>query len=483
MKTALAEPLPSVVEPDAAKRSGTLVDRRRAALTLTAAVLGSFVITLDAVIVNVALPTIRDDLGGGIAGLQWVVDGYTLMFAALLLASGAMSDRMGARRAFAIGLAIFVVASLACGLAPNLAALVIARFVQGAAAAVMMPSSVALLGQAYPERVGKARAVALWALGGGVAASAGPVLGGVLTQVSWRWIFIVNVPVGIVALLLLRQASPSPRRNVPFDGLGLIAAVVAMGGLTYGAIEAGVAGFSAPQVLGAIALSTVAAVVFVLAQARRGDPMVPLELFRERNVSVSVVIGFAYVVGFYGLPFVMSLYLQQLRGLDPFQTGLVFLPMMVCGAALTPFAARLAERFGPRALITLGFVLMVLGLTAIALAPASVPIWALAVGMILVGLAGPLAMPPVIAVLLESVPFHRAGTASGVFNTSRQVGGALAVAVFGALLASHGGLLHGLRISLLIAAAIAAVAAVATRLLRPTGSPGRAAPQGAPEPV
>src|SRR5437764_3594742 len=170
--------------------------------TLAAAVLGFFVITFDAVVVNVALPSIRRDLGGGITGLQWVVDGYTLMFAALLLWAGAFADRIGARRAFAAGVALFVTGSAACGFAPSLGALVAGRFVQGGAAAVMMPSSMALLGHAYPSGPRRARAIAMWAMGGAAASSAGPVLGGLLTSASWRFIFLINIPVGSVALVL-----------------------------------------------------------------------------------------------------------------------------------------------------------------------------------------------------------------------------------------------------------------------------------------
>jgi MFS family permease len=195
--------------------------------------------------------------------------------------------------------------------------------------------------------------------------------------------------------------------------------------------------------------------------------MVPLDLFRSRNVSVSVVAGFAFVVGYYGLPFVMSLYLQQLRGLSSFATGCVFLPMMVTGAVLTPSSARLAERLGARTVVTAGLLVMAAGLAVIALVPASTPVWALAMLMVSVGLAGPLVIPPITAVLLNSVPDHQAGTASGVFNTSRQMGGALAVAVFGALLAGQNGLMHGLRLSLLIAAGVAVAAGGASALLRP----------------
>ncbi|WP_433172462.1 DHA2 family efflux MFS transporter permease subunit [Actinoallomurus sp. CA-150999] len=452
--------------------AGAARPRAFAGAVLAAAVLGFFVITLDAVIVNVALPSIRHDVGGGITGLQWVVDGYTLMFAALLLSAGSLTDRAGARRAFGAGLAIFALASAACGLAPNLGALVAARFVQGAAAAVMMPSSMALIGHAYPDPIRRGRAVAVWAMGGAIASSCGPVLGGLLTLLTWRLIFFINLPVAAAALILLARTQRSPHRPVPFDRVGQVTAVLAMGGLTYGAIEAGAVGFAAPRVIVAFTVAATALAAFLTAQARGAHPMMPLDLFRSRTVAVSVAVGFAFVVGYYGLPFVMSLYLQQLRGLSALATGAAFLPMMLTGAALTPFSARIAERVGARALVTAGLVLMAAGLAILALAPASTPVWALAVMMVLVGLAGPLVMPPVTAVLLGAVPHHRAGVASGVFNTSRQVGGALAVAVFGALLAQPAGFLPGLRTSLLIAAAAALAAAAASRLLRPAPTGG-----------
>jgi EmrB/QacA subfamily drug resistance transporter len=438
--------------------------------TLAAAVLGFFVITLDAVVVNVALPSIRGDLGGGMTGLQWVVDGYVLMFAALLLTAGALSDRVGARRAFAAGLSLFVAAAAACGLAPSLGALVAARFVQGVAAAVLLPSSMALIHHTYADASTRARAVAVWAMGGAVASSSGPVLGGFLSLVSWRLIFGINIPVGAVALALLAWTARSPHRKVPFDWVGQVTAVLAVGALTYGAIEAGAVGLTAPRVLTASVVAVVAVAAFLATQARGAHPMVPLELFRSTNVSVAVAVGFAFIVGYYGLPFVMSLYLQQLRGLSSLATGLAFLPMMLVGAALTPFSARLAERLDARLLIGGGLGLMTTGLMLLAVVGSSTPIWVLAGLMVLVGLAGPLVSPPVTAVLLNSVPGHRAGTASGVFNTSRQVGGALAVAVFGALLAHPGTFLQGLRTSLLLAAGVALAAAAASWLLHAPGT-------------
>ena len=302
-------------------------------------------------------------------------------------------------------------------------------------------------------------------MGGAVASTSGPVIGGLLTMVSWRLIFLINLPTGAIALLLLARTARSPHRPAPFDWAGQVAAVLAMGGLTYGAIEAGAAGFTAPRVLTAFTVAVLALAAFLVVQARGAHPMVPLDLFRSRTVSVAVAVGFAFVVGYYGLPFLMSLYLQQLRGLTSLGTGVAFLPMMLIGVLLTPFSARLAERLGARTLVTAGLLAMTAGMAALALTPAEAPVWLLALLMVLVGLAGPLVMPPVMALLLNAVPDHRAGTASGVFNTSRQLGGALAVAGFGALLATPAGFLQGLRTSLLIAAAVALAAAAASLLL------------------
>ncbi|MFL5864401.1 MAG: MFS transporter, partial [Solirubrobacteraceae bacterium] len=387
----------------------------RDAMTLIVAVLAFSVVTLDAVVVNVALPAIRDSLGGGVQGLQWIVDGYTLLFAAVLLSAGSLSDRIGARQSIGYGIAVFVLASLACGLAPSLGWLVVARVVQGAAAAVMMPASLALISQGYPDPVRRGRAIAMWAMGAAVASTSGPVIGGLLTLVDWRLIFLMNVPLGAVALLLLRGIAPSPHRPAPFDVVGQLTAVLAMGSLTYGAIETGAFGFGSPHVLVALALAVVAGLAFVVSQARGRHPMVPLQLFHSRTVSVVTVIGFAFMVGYYGLPFLFSLYFQQERGLTSLATGLTFLPMMLVGLVLTGYSARVIERFGSRIPIMCGLSLMAVGLLILGVLPPSAPVWLLSALMVLIGLGGPLVMPPVTGLLLSSVPAHQAGTASGVF--------------------------------------------------------------------
>jgi len=330
-----------------------------------------------------------------------------------------------------------------------------------------MPASMALIRQAFPDPAARGRAVATWAMGGAVAASSGPVLGGVLDLVDWRWIFVINLPVGVLALVLLAPVRRSSRRPAPFDWRGQLSAVVAMGGLTYGAIEAGTAGLAAPTVLGAFALAVVALALFVRTQAKAAHPMLPPELFRSRAVVIVLAIGFAFMVGYYGLPFVFSLYFQQLRGLSALATGALFLPMMLVGAALTPFTARIGERLGRRTLIVAGLVTMAVGLVLLGTLPASTPLWLLSALMVLVGLGGPPVAPPATAVLLDAVPAPQAGIASGAFNTSRQVGGALAVAVFGALLADPGTFVTGVHVSLLIAAAVAVLAGLAALRLTP----------------
>ena len=428
---------------------------------LVAALLGFFIVTFDAVVLNVALPVIQRDVGGGIAGLQWITDGYTLMFAAFLMASGVLSDRVGARRAFGAGVAFFALASLGCGLAPGLAVLVLFRFVQGTAAAVMMPSSMALLSQAYSDPAQRARAIGLWGIGGGLASSSGPVLGGVLTLVSWRLIFLVNVPVAVLTLLALRRTGPSRGQPASFDWAGQASAVVAMGGLTFGAIEAGSRGFTDPLVAGALAAAVLAGAAFALSQKRGRHPMVPARLLGNRTLRLTALISFAFMVSFYGLPFLFTLYFQQERHLPALAAGGLFLPMMLTGAVLSPFSARIAGRAGPPACIVAGLVVMAAGCAALAWLPGRTPLGVSSALLALIGLGGPLVMLPSMSLLLNSVPGGTAGTASGVLNTSRQAGGALAVAVFGALLAGEEGFMHGLRVSLLVAAAVTLAAAAA----------------------
>ena len=421
------------------------VARPRASLAV--AMLGFFVVALDAQIVNVALPAIRSDLGGGLSGLQWIVTGYTLMFSALQLFSGTFSDRAGARRAYGLGMTLFTVASLACGLSPNLPVLIAGRVLQGIGAAMITPSSLALIREAYHDAAQRGRAIVYWGLGGSVAAAAGPVLGGVLTQLDWRLIFIVNLPFGAGALFVLARVMPSPKRPTPFDWVGQVTAVLALASLTYGIIEGAEVGYESPGILTLFAVAAASAAAFVLAQARRKHPMVPLDLFRSRTVSTTLAIAVVTMAAFYGVVFLQSLYFQQQRGATALETGLLFLPMTGLVALLNPLAARLMVRFGNVAMIAVGQLLMALGLAGLWLLPADAPVLAVALVMVPVGVGGSFTVPPIIALVMDDVPAERAGTASGVVNTARQVGGSLGVAIYGALLAGHD-FMGGLRLGL-----------------------------------
>ncbi|WP_262706088.1 MULTISPECIES: MFS transporter [Streptomyces] len=443
-------------------------------IVLGAALLGFFLISLDALIVTVALPDIGRSLGGGMSGLQWVVDGYTLVFAALMLSAGAVSDRIGARQAYGGGLVLFALASAACGLAPGLGVLVAARLVQGGAAAVMMPASLALVRQAFPDQAKRARAIAVWTVGGAAAVAAGPVLGGALTaSVGWRWIFFVNLPAGLLALALLTRVPASPRLPARLDTAGQITAVTAMGALTYGVIEGGEKGFGHSLVVVSLLVTVVAAGLFLATQARGAHPMLPLPLFRSRVVAVSLVVGFMLNAAYYGGVFVFSLYLQQQRGQSALHAGMLFIPMTALVAVVNLASAKLAARFGPRVPMVAGQLVGAAGALALLTVSPHTHVGVVAALMVPVGLGGALAVPALTALLLDAVPADRAGTASAVLNTARQVGGAIAVAVFGALLAGADTFLSGMRWTMLLTAAglllTAGAAATLPRAgLRPT---------------
>ncbi|MEU5088943.1 MFS transporter [Streptomyces sp. NPDC021356] len=433
---------------------------------LGAALLGFFLICLDALIVTVALPGIGRSLGGGVSGLQWVVDGYTLVFAALMLSAGTLSDRIGARRAYGGGLVAFALASATCGLAPSLGVLVAARLVQGGAAAVMMPTSLALVRQGFPDQAKRARAIAVWTVGGAVAVAAGPVLGGALTaSLGWRWIFFVNLPADLLALALLARVPASGRLSSRLDAAGQVTAMVTMGALTYGVIEGGAGGFGRPSVVASLLVAAAAAAAFLAAQAKGAHPMLPLPLFRSRVVAVSLVVGFMLNAAYYGGVFVFSLYLQQERGQTALHAGLLFIPMTALVAVVNLASAKLAELFGPRVPMVAGQLVGTAGLLALLTVGAHTGVWSVAALMVPVGLGGALAVPALTALLLDAVPGDRAGTASAVLNTGRQAGGAIAVAAFGALLSGADTFLTGMRWSMSLAAAGLLLTAGATLTL------------------
>ena len=437
-------------------------------MVLVLSSLGFFLITLDILIVNVALPSIDRELGGGTTAQQWVIDGYTLMFAALLLFAGNLADRVGAKRSFGVGIAAFLVASAACALAPTTGALIGARFVQGAAAAVMLPATMALIREAFPDPRRRANALGIWAVGGAVAGAVGPLLGGLLTTVDWRWVFAINLPVCLAMLILLRWVPTSPRRPSPFDWAGQVLAILGLSGLMFGLIEGGAVGFGSSIVITSLAVAVVALVGFVAVQARVRHPMMPLALFRPAGMRVALAVGFSFMAGWFGTVFFVSLYLQQQLGLPPLLAGLVFLPSAIAAMAGNLTSGAITNRWGPRVPVVSGLLLMVVGLTILVItAPLGSP-WLTAFVLVLIGPGGSIAMPAITSVVLDSVPAEQAGTASAVFNTFRQVGGAVAIAVFGAILAGAASFVTGLQISLTIAAILLlGTALVSSTMIRP----------------
>jgi DHA2 family methylenomycin A resistance protein-like MFS transporter len=428
--------------------------RPAARLLLAAALLGFFMISLDATAVNVALPAVGRTLRGTTSGLQWVVDGYTVPFAALLISAGSVSDRLGARRVFGWGLTVFAVASAGCGLAPGLPSLIAARVVQGGAAAAMLPSSLALVRQAFDDPVARARAVAVWSAGGAAAIAAGPVLGGILTSTAgWRAIFFVNLPVGaaVLGLLALRRLQ-SPRLAAPLDPVGQVTAVLGLAALTFGVITGGARGFAAPSALAAFALAVTASACFLAVESRAERPMVPLGLFRSPAVAAITVTGFSINFAFYGVAFLLSLYFQRVLGEPAITAGLLFLPMTGLLIVANLASARVAARRGHRVPVRLGLCAGTLGMLLLAFARGRA---GMELALVPVGAGLGFALPSLTFLLLDALPSAQAGLAGGLFNAARQTGGALAVAVFGALVS--GSFTAGLHTSMLIAAALLAV--------------------------
>jgi len=326
---------------------------------LTAVALGFFIVMLDTTIVNVALPRIGTDLHGGVSLLQWVVDSYTLVFAALLLTTGAACDILGARRIYLSGLAVFAIFSACCALAPTGSLLIGARAMQGIGAAALVPGSLALLAAAYPNPGDRAKAIGIWGGVGGIAAAAGPVLGGALiTAVGWRAVFWVNLPVvAIAAWLTMRHTpNPAPAHRRHLDLPGQASAILALCAITYAVIDAAHTSWS-PRNLITLLIGVAAAAGFVLIERAKPDPMLPLTLFENRSFSVASFVGLALNLGFYGQFFVLTLYFQQYRGYGPLTAGLALAPQALGAVIGSPLGGRATARFGAFATMLTGLLI------------------------------------------------------------------------------------------------------------------------------
>jgi len=440
---------------------------------LTAICLGFFVIQLDVTIVNVALPTIQHEIGGTVAGLQWVVDGYILALASVMLTAGSMADRSGARRVYLIGLAGFAAGSAACALAPGLGVLIAARVVQGLGASALLPCSLALIVHRFPDRGVRARALGVWGAMGSLGVALGPVLGGVLIALAgWRAIFLVNVPVCVLTgWLLLRyvpESPPDPARRA--DVPGLLLGVAALAALTAGFIEAGQQGWLAPLPAALGAAAVAAALFFLMAERRRASPMLPLELFRSRAFSAGTAVGVLFNLSLYGSLLCISLFLQQSRHESAAATGLLILPMSVAVGAGSFASGRLTARFGPRPPMIAGLALAAAGAAVIATVSTTGSLGVLLAGSVILGLCS-LAMPAMTSVVVGAAGPQYAGVASGVLNAARQAGGALGVALLGSLLTGAGQGQHGLALQVPLSVAAASLLA-AVGLAWTATSPG-----------
>jgi EmrB/QacA subfamily drug resistance transporter len=411
----------------------------RSILTLIAAYLGLFVGLVDANAINLALPAVRDELGGGISGAQWTIDAYNITFAAVLLSAGSLCDRFGRRRLLRLGLIVFVVASLACAAAPSLPLLLTARATQGVGAALMLPQGLAITAAAFPGAVERARATAAWAMAAALSTAIGPILGGVLTDtVGWRYIFWLNAPVGLLALLMTRRYLPESRDDeaAKVDTGGQMLAMLSLATLTIVLVE----GRTLPAGW-FVALAVVAAtglVGFVISQKRATAPMLPLDLFGSRRLTAALVATFTMTFGIYGLLLVNSFVFQQERGQSALTTALLFLPMPITYLLLIPVVNAVAHRTGPRPSMTAGLCLMAAGLLLYAGIGPHGYIWLVEMSFVLAGAGLALNTGPAVGLAMSTVPVRRAGLASGVVNLARLVGITVGVAVLGSAMASIG---------------------------------------------
>jgi EmrB/QacA subfamily drug resistance transporter len=468
--------------------------RRTQTWVLGLAATASFMVVLDLLVVSTALSTIRRDLGASVEQLEWTVNAYTLSFAVLLMTASAIGDRLGRRRVFAAGLALFAAASAACALSPSVGALIAARAVQGAGAATIMPLALAVLNTAFPpERRG-------WAMGiyGGVtglAALLGPVVGGAITQgISWQWIFWINVPIAALAIPLVLTRVPDshgPAAGVDLRGLALGGGAAL--GLVWGLVRGNNAGWGSREVVTALIAGVLFGVAFVFAERRVAAPMLPMRLFRSRAFSAGNVTIFFLNASLTGGVYLMAQFLQVGLGHRPLAAGLGMLPWGIAPFLIGPRAGALVDRIGERPLIAGGLAVQAIGMAWISLvAAAHVSYGTLVAPMVVAGIGFSMALPAVTKAVVGGVAMHDIGKASGAYSTLRQLGGAFGVAILVAVFARAGGygsahaFAAGFVPAIGVAAGLALAGAIAASMLpRTTPSPKAAvrAEEDAPAPV
>jgi EmrB/QacA subfamily drug resistance transporter len=420
---------------------GNAVDRRW--WTLGALTFSLFMICLDNTVVNVALPAIQHDLGVGLSQLEWTINAYTLTFAVLLLLGGKLADYFGRRRVFLFGLAVFTLASLMCGLATSGGMLIAARGIQGIGSALMMPATLSLITVTFPIDV-RGKAIGIWAAASVTALALGPLVGGLLIQhASWKWIFFVNVPIGAVGLVLgrlvIRESSDTSRRQT-LDVMGLVTSAIALFLLTFALIEADRYGWGSALIVGCLLAAAVSCASFILLERRQSVPMLDLGLFRNTTFAGGNIVEMLIMSVMFGVFFFTSVYLQIVRGYSPVQTGAMFLPLTCIMVVEAPIAGKLSDRFGSRWLMSSGMLVLGIGVVMLSRASGHAHYSDILPAFVVGGVGIGLTLTPAMAAVLGSTGEDNSGVAAGVLDTFRQVGGALGVAVMGAIVA--GGLGH-----------------------------------------
>ncbi len=429
-------------------RARILAPENRRWWTLGAVSFALFMIMLDNTVVNVALPSIRRDLGLGLEELEWTVNAYALTFAVLMLSGGKLADLLGRRSVFLTGLLVFTVSSLVCGLATGGGMLIAARAVQGAGAALMLPATLGIISATFHARE-RGMALGIWAGVSAMALAIGPLVGGLLSEhVNWSWIFFVNVPVGVVGLLVGRLVIRESRDTSAVQRLDLPGLVVSGGALfalTFALIQANSYGWTSPTIVLLFVGAAVGLVLFVLLEAKQRVPMLDLSLFRNPTFAGANVTALLVTLAMFGVFFFMSLYVQQILGYSPVQAGAIFLPMTLLIILVAPIAGRASDRVGSRWLMAGGMTLVAVSLLLFSRLGLDSNFWSLVPGLMIGGIGIAITMTPMTAAAIGSVSVAKAGVGSGVLNTFRQVGGALGIAVMGSILQSRSthSLAHG----------------------------------------
>jgi EmrB/QacA subfamily drug resistance transporter len=442
---------------------------------LAAVSLATFMTYLDNNVTNVAIPTIQRSLHLSIAGLEWVVSSYILIFASLLLAGGRLADSYGRRRLFFAGLAVFTLASLGAGLATSGGVLIGARLVQGLGAALLVPTTLAIIMATFTDARERTSAIGAWTAIGALALALGPLIGGLISQhLHWGWIFFINVPIGVITLAIaiptMRESRDSAARRL--DIPGLVTSAVAIFALTYALIEGHDKGWMSPLIVAAFGAAAVAATVFGVIELRTAQPMVDLRLFGTRVFGGGTAVTMLWAFGILGIYFFTSIYLQTILGFSPTKAGLAFVPMAICMAAFASVSPQVAPRLATHRTVGLGMALMAVGLYLVARLGGGATFAGLMPGFVLFGSGAGLMTVPLTNAVVQSMPAERSGVASALMNASRELAGLLGITVIGAVLRARqsaalgagaspaAAFLHGYHDGLLLTVALLVLGAV-----------------------